>query len=107
MPVPPSYPAARSVAPIVEAHFARHLVDRSHMPGAAPPTTPTAAEVEAVIEAAFWASLRREEGYVPKISIALLRPDEAQQPMRFERPLPVDTSTLVRIAPAVERPGIH
>src|SRR5687768_12794626 len=31
---------------------------------------PDAETIEAVIEAAFWASLRREEGYTPRISLA-------------------------------------
>ena len=64
--------------------------------------------IEAIIDAAFWASLRREEGYVPKISLALLSA-RAGRRIRccFERPLPLDPSALVRVAPAVERPGIH
>ena len=37
--------------------------------------------IEAIIDAAFWASLRREEGYVPKISLALLAPEQAVHPM--------------------------
>jgi hypothetical protein len=68
---------------------------------------PEEAAIEAMIDAAFWASLRREEGYVPKISLALLAPDQAVHPVVFERPLPLDPRSLVRVAPAVERPGIH
>ena len=37
-------------------------------PGRAAPDADT---IEAIIDAAFWASLRREESYVPKISLAL------------------------------------
>ena len=40
---------------------------------------PDAEDIEAIIDAAFWASLRREEGYVPKISLALLPPDAGGQ----------------------------
>jgi hypothetical protein len=102
----PAYPAARAVAPHVHDHFARHLatMPAGPGPGAGPPE---ARDVEAVVDAAFWASLRREEGYVPKISLALVAPDRVERPMLFARPLPLSAVPLVRIAPAVERPGIH
>jgi hypothetical protein len=60
-----------------------------------------------MIDAAFWASLRREEGYMPRISIAFLSPEEAIHPLVFERPLPLLPGPLTRVAPAVERQGIH
>ena len=60
-----------------------------------------------IIDAAFWASLRREEGYSPKISLAFLPPDRAGQSLMFEQPLPLTPAALARLAPAVERPGIH
>ena len=44
---------------------------------------------------------------MPKISLALVRPDQAAPSLIFEQSLPLATSTLVRIAAAVERPGIH
>lgn len=68
---------------------------------------PTADEIEAMIDAAFWASLRREEGYTPKISLAYLRPDDTASALIFEMPLPLAPDALTRLAPAVERPGIH
>jgi hypothetical protein len=68
---------------------------------------PDPGEIQAVIEAAFWASLRREEGYVPRISFALLSPDRAPLSLRFAQPLPLTADALTRVAPAVERPGIH
>ncbi len=63
--------------------------------------------IEAIIDAAFWASLRREEGYAPKISLAFLPPEQAGQPLTFEHRLPLTPAPLARLAPAVERPGIH
>ena len=63
--------------------------------------------IESVIDAAFWASLRREEGMTPRVSLALLAPEEAPQPMRFAHALPLAPAALARLAPAVERPGIH
>lgn len=60
-----------------------------------------------MIDATFWASLRREEGYVPTISAAFLDPDETRDPLRFEQTLPFAPDALARLAPAVERPGVH
>ena len=68
---------------------------------------PSADTIEAIIDAAFWASLRREESYVPKISLVLLSPERATHPLMFEQPLPLVPAALVKVAPAVERPGIH
>src|SRR5688572_26901221 len=104
----PAYPPARIVAPTVRDHFVRHLASTGPGGTAIPAVAvPPHAEIESMIEAAFWASLRREEGYAPKISLALLPPPQAVPPLLFERSLPLDTSALVRVAPAVERPGLH
>jgi hypothetical protein len=104
----PSYPAARTVAHTVVEHFARYFAlatPQQDLPKLA--RHPDAQVVEAIIDAAFWASLRREEGFSPKISLAFLAPEDAGQPLRFERHLPLTPTTLSRLAPAVERPGIH
>jgi len=103
----PSYAAARAVASLVEAHFARHLAAARQRTWLELATQPDAAVIEAIIDAGFWASLRREEGYSPKISLAFLRPEQAGQPLLFEHSLPLTPAALARLAPAVERPGIH
>jgi hypothetical protein len=102
-----AYPAARTVSPKVQAHFARHLADARQRGQKALASLPDTTAIEAIIEAAFWASLRREEGYVPRISLAFVGPDESEHPLIFERPLPLDPGALTRVAPAVERAGIH
>lgn len=103
----PAYPAARSVAAAVQAHFVRHMTAarRDGQKGLAP--QPDAQAIESIIDAAFWASLRREEGYSPKISLAFIPPDGQGQSLKFERLLPLTPAGLARLAPAVERPGIH
>lgn len=104
---PPAYPAARAVAGRVKQHFERSLEaerQRSHQNLAVPPDTEA---IEAIIDAAFWASLRREEGYSPKISLAFLPPGQAVLPITFEQRLTLSAEALTRIAPAIERPGIH
>ena len=103
----PAYPAARIVAPKVEAHFAHHAEEARRRDRVRRIAAPDADTIEAIIDAAFWASLRREESYIPKISLALLPPDAAEHPMLFERPLTLQPDKLVKLAPAVERPGIH
>ncbi len=68
---------------------------------------PDARAIEALVDAAFWASLQREEGYAPEISLAFLPPERAVRPMLLAAPLPLGPRALARLAPAVERPGIH
>lgn len=103
----PAYPAARAVAATVEAYFARQQEEARDegVDDLAP--APDAHAVEAIVNTAFWASLRREEGHVPKISLAFLPPERARSPMLFEERLPLGAVGLTRLAPAVERRGIH
>jgi hypothetical protein len=103
----PAYPAARLVAPRVRAHFELHEQEAQRRGRVVIAPPPDADTIEALIDVAFWASLRREETYVPKISLAFLTPAAASYPMMFERPLPLRPGALVKVAPAVERPGIH
>lgn len=102
-----TYPAARLVAPRVQAYFARHLEAARLHGEKIIAALPEAGVVETIIDATFWASLRREEGYVPKISIAYLPPEHDAHPLLFEHPQPVTPAVLSKLAPVVERPGIH
>ena len=102
-----TYPAARVAAPAVLEHLATHMVQaREHGLTTFAPQ-PDARVLEAIINASFWASLRREEGHWPKISLAYVPPDVAEQIMVFERPLALSPRELARLAPAVEGPGTH
>src|SRR3989440_2892401 len=103
----PAYPAARAAAPRIHAHFMRHLAKPSPQQGRNAVAVPDTTAIEAIIEAAFWTSLRREEGYMPRISLAFVAPEAVKWPLKFERPLPLAAQPLTRLAPAVERPGIH
>ena len=103
----PTYQAAHTVAPIVEAHFARNLAEARRMGEDDLAPEPNAQAVAAIINATFWASFRPEEGRFPKISLAYLPPEQAGQPMVFEHPLPLNSGMLTKLAPAVERPEIH
>ena len=103
----PAYPAARAIASSIEAHFLRHreAATAAGRTDLAPP--PDAASVETIVDAAFWASLRREEGVTPKISLAFTPPSPSSSPLLFSQPLPLYAAALAKLAPAVERPGIH
>jgi hypothetical protein len=103
----PAYPAARLVAAKVEAHFVHHAEEARRRGRTGAVIVPDASAIEAIIDAAFWASLRREESYIPKISLAFLPPEAARHPMLFGQPLPLVPDKLVKVAPAVERAGIH
>jgi len=97
-----AYPPAQSVATTVEQHFRRHI-ERAKLKA----EVPDASTIERIINAAFWASLRREEGREPTISLAYLPPEAAGTALLVERPLPLDPANLTKLSPAVERPGIH
>jgi hypothetical protein len=105
-----AYFPGREVAQRLQEHFARHLREAEGGVSAAVQTAaplPPLEAIDSLIDAAFWTSLRREEGYVPKISLALLPADATPEPLRFERPLPLAPAALAKVAPAVERAGIH
>lgn len=97
----PAYPVATVAAARVHPHFAAHSLP----PGAAAP--PDQLTIEALIDAAFWTSLRREEGYVPRVSLAFVTPEQVVYPLTLERSIALSPAALTRVAPAVERPGIH
>lgn len=102
-----AYPAAHTLAPIVHAHFARHLDEARRRGRDQVAALPDIDAIAAIIETGFWASLRREEGYVPRISLAFVAPEQAQDPVRFADPLPLDAAALTRVSPAVAPAGIH
>jgi len=107
MSTPPTYYAAKKVAPVVEEHFKRQLAEARRMGEDDLAPEPNAESIAAIINATFWASFRPEEGRFPKISLAYLSPEHAKQPMVFEHPLPLTAGVLTKLAPAVERPEIH
>lgn len=95
----------RTEAAEIEARFADLKAGALGREGLA--SLPAAEVVEAIVRAAFWASLRREEGQTPKISLAFVPPDPAEPAFAFATPLTLEPGTLTRLAPAVERPGVH
>lgn len=101
----PTHPAARRAGIQVYEHFARDLELARRLGHDEP--LPDPATIEAMIDAAFWASLHRQEGYSPRISLAFVHPERSGRTLSFVKPLPLDPNTLTPLAAAVERPGIH
>ncbi|WP_234734425.1 putative sensor domain DACNV-containing protein [Tellurirhabdus bombi] len=103
----PTYQAAQTVAAVIAKHFEQHLTEECIKKRQQLAPTPPASVIEAIIDIAFWSSLRREEGYSPKISLAFIPVERAEQPLMFENRLPLTPTILTKLSPAVERPGIH
>lgn len=103
----PTYKAASTASVSIAKHFnqlhntAVNLGEKDLAP------QPNVAQIEYMIDVAFWVSLRKEEGYLPKISIAFLAPTQATKALVFEGSIPFNADTVAKIAPGLERAGIH
>src|SRR5512133_410589 len=96
---------ARRLAEAVAPHFAQHISETVGNERLGVP--PDVSSITTMVDAAFWASLRREEGYVPKVSLAHISPDHDNRAIRFDKPFSLSPDALTKIGPAVERPGVH
>lgn len=102
-----TYQAANIASPFIDTHF-KDLIDDAQRKGEVDlAKAPSQQIIEDIINAAFWASLRKEEGISPKISIAYLSPEQAEDPLLFGAKLPLSVNVLTKLAPGVERAGIH
>ncbi|MFD2163542.1 putative sensor domain DACNV-containing protein [Paradesertivirga mongoliensis] len=103
----PTYKAAHLVSETIAAHFISHLKEAREEgePDLAPEPSPEV--IEAIIDVGFWTSLRKEEGHSPRISMAYLPPEKAAEPLVFGERLPLKPKTLTKLAPGIERAGIH
>lgn len=102
-----SYKAARLVSGAIESHFALQIAEAGDRGDDGIACQPGKRTIEAIIDTAFWTSLRKEEGRSPKISLAFLPPAQSSQPLIFEHRIALTTEALIKLAPAVERSGIH
>lgn len=102
-----TYAAAGAAAPSVLEHLALH-VDAARIKGEnSLGSVPDEHAIVRMIDAAFWASLRREEGMQPKISLAFLTREQAINPLVFDHPIQLEPAALTRLSAVVERPGVH
>ncbi|SDF73136.1 putative sensor domain DACNV-containing protein [Chitinophaga filiformis] len=102
-----TYQAAVKVADQIETHFSKHLAIAAVSGEEDLATVPQAKFIEKMLDVAFWASLRREEGNPTRISLAFLNPCQAGKPLKFAQKLPFDVRVLTKLAPGVERAGVH
>lgn len=103
----PRLPSIQQIAVRVASHLSRQTAKARSAGLHDLAVVPQVADLEQVIDSAFWASLRHEEGYSPRISLALAEPGACDDPMSFARPLELSPASLAHVSPAVERPGIH
>lgn len=101
----PTYAAAERAADRIHRRLASQAAAPSFAGSAA--TLPDAATLAGLIDAAFWTSLRREEGYVPRISLAFASPEQVDDALVFATALSLEPKDLTKLAPAVERAGLH
>jgi hypothetical protein len=102
--IQPTYAPAQSAAARIHRHLAKHSVVPESGRVATLPDLPTLA---ALIDAAFWTSLRREEGYVPRVSLAFVAPAEVMDAVAFAASHSLEPKDLTKLAAAVERSGLH
>ena len=102
----PSYAAAQSAAERILKRLTLHSV-AEESPSGHWATLPKPAELAGLIDAAFWTSLRREENYVPRITLAFVAPEQVSDAVVFANSLPLEPKGLTKVAAAVERAGLH
>jgi hypothetical protein len=92
----PTYAAAQLAANRIHRHLATHSA-----------SLPDVATLAALIDAAFWTSLRREEGYIPRLSLAYVAPGQVSDAIFFAVAFSLEPKDLIKLAAAVERIGLH
>lgn len=102
----PTYLAAKMVSSEIKEYFEKQYESskQDHVQASLIPDTYV---IEAIIDTAFWASLRHEEGYIPKISVAYLPPKEGEHNLILKHPHRLTPHDLVKLSPAVIEAGIH
>jgi len=104
--IQPTYAGARLAAARIHRYLEAHSVPTKFSTGHAA-TIPDSATLAALIDAAFWTSLRREEGYIPRISLAFVAPGQVDDAVAFATSLSFEPKDLTKLAAAVERAGLH
>lgn len=102
-----TYKAASLVSGAIASHFTQHINDAKKTGDVDLAPEPSIETIEAILDAGFWTSLRKEEGHSPRISIAYLPPELAGRPLLFGQRLSLKPKVLTKLAPGIERAGIH
>jgi hypothetical protein len=102
-----TYQAAKEIAPFLEKHFREQISSAEFSGEHCNAFSPNSKVIESIIDVAFWASLRKEEGHSPRISIAFLSPSQTENPLYLGKRLELTPHILTKVASGVERAGIH
>jgi hypothetical protein len=102
-----TYQAAKEIAPFLEKHFREQISSAEFSGEQCNAFSPNSKVIESIIDVAFWASLRKEEGHSPRISIAFLSPSQTENPLYLGKRLELTPHILTKVASGVERAGIH
>src|SRR5437762_8074219 len=87
---------------VIDQHV--HLVNMPRI-GLRPPGQPlTVEELEFLVDTAYWASLRANEGRITKASLAI-GDCPAEGPILFAEPVELNESEIAKLAPAVPPGG--
>src|SRR5690606_29340907 len=96
----PTYLAAKMVSTEIREYFIRQY-EAGKRESSQAALIPDTYVIEAIIDTAFWASVRHEEGHTPKISIAYLPPMEGEHNLILNHPQRLIPQHLVKLSPAV------
>jgi len=102
-----AYKTAALVSATIASHFTKHIADAKEAGDLDLAPEPSQEIIEAIIDAGFWTSLRKEEGHSPRISFAYVSPDRTGHPTVFKKRLPLNPKALIKLAPGIEGQGIH
>jgi hypothetical protein len=99
------FTASDTIVTKIRSYFVEQAAGRSRDAGSA--AVPPPEHMARMLSAAFWSSLEREEGWPTRVSLAYFAAPLTGVGFSFVRPLPLSVRSLARVAPAVERPGVH
>jgi hypothetical protein len=71
------------------------------------PARPTLDELQRLIDATFWASLRTDEGQPARPALSLVPPGVASEAFEFSESLSLSVEHLAQLSPALRHPDVH
>jgi len=104
--IQPTYAGAQQAAKRIQRHLAAQSAP-AQFAAEDVATLPDMATLAALIDTAFWTSLRREEGYIPRVSFAFVGPGQVDDGIVFGNSFSLEPKDLAKLAAAVERAGLH
>jgi len=104
--IQPTYAGAQQAAKRIHRHLAAQSAP-AQFAAEDVATLPDMATLAALIDTAFWTSLRREEGYIPRVSFAFVGPGQVDDGIVFGNSFSLEPKDLAKLAAAVERAGLH